>query len=209
MRKIIVYQKRRSGSDRDTFRHKLALQDQPLRLRSVPGLRRMVVSLEAEGGDETFDAVTELWFDDALAAVAGMASVSGEQALAALRSNAERMERVDLVEHKLFDTGRPAPFKLMAGLKRRADLGRADFNTWWLDQHAPFVVAFPELRRYQVNLVEDGPETFVDGIAEVYFADLASLQRIMSRPDVKDVQHDSQLHTQARYRLFVEEHGFD
>ena len=206
MRRIIVYQKRRAASDRDTFRTELALREQPLRLRSVPGLRRLVVSLEAEGTDETFDTATELWFDDASAAASGVASAAGEQALAAMRSNAERMERVDLVEHKLVDSGRPAPFKLMAALKRRPDLSRGDFKTWWLDKHAPFVVAFPELRRYQVNLVEDGPEAFVDGIAEVCFADLATLQRIMSRADVKDVQHDSQVHTQARYRLFVEEH---
>jgi hypothetical protein len=199
----MLYQKRRAGTDREAFRTDLALRQQSLRLREIPGVRRLVVSLEAEGNDEAFDAVTELSFDDA---TTGLESAAGQRAIAVMRSNAERFERVDLVAHGLFDTGRPAPFKLLAGLKRRRDLTRSDFKTWWLDRHAPFVVAFPELRRYQVNLVEDGPETFVDGIAEVCFADLASLRRIMSRTDVKDVQQDSQVHTEARYRLFVEEH---
>jgi hypothetical protein len=206
LRKIILYQKRRAGGDRERFRSERALRDQPQLLRRIPGVRRIVVSLEAEGNDETFDVATELCFDDAQAADTALQSSVGSQALSVLRADIDRLERVDLVEHKLFDTGRPAPFKLMAALKRRPDLTRSDFKTWWLDRHAPFVVAFPELRRYQVNLVEDGPEAFVDGIAEVGFADLAALKRIMSRTDVKDVQQDSQVHTEARYRLFVEEH---
>lgn len=205
MRKAMIYQKRRAGSDRRGF-FQSALNEQPLLLRQIPALRRLVVSLEAEGKDGIFDAVTELVFDDANAAASGLAGDGGERALAAMRSNASCLERVDLVAHPLFNTSQPAPFKLVVGLKRRADLTRGDFKAWWLDKHAPFVVGFPELRRYQVNLVEDGPEAFVDGTAEVCFADLATLQRIMSSAHVKEVQQDSQAHTQARYRFFVEEH---
>jgi uncharacterized protein (TIGR02118 family) len=117
-----------------------------------------------------------------------------------------RLEHVVLVEHKFVDTGLPAPYKLVAALKRRADLTRAAFKSWWLDKHAPLVVVFPELRRYQVDLVEDGPEGFADGIAEVSFADLATLKRITSSKQVKDAQEDSRVHTEARYRMFVEEH---
>lgn len=206
MRKIIIYQQRPADTDRVRFRAERALREQPALLRRLPGLRRLVVSLEAEGNDESFDAATELCFDDGDAAESALRGTAGERALASMRADAARLERVDLVAHELFDTGRPAPFKLMAALKRRLDLTRSDFKTWWLDKHAPFVVAFPELRRYQVNIVEDGPEAFVDGIAEVCFADLPTLQRIMSRTDVKAVQQDSQVHTRARYRMFVEEH---
>lgn len=200
MRKVILYHKRRPGTDRPGHFH-WSLHQHPALLARIPGLTRCAVSLEAEGKDEAFDVATELSFADG----AGLASAEAEHALAALRAQASRIERVDLVPHPLVDAG-PAPFKLLAALKRRADLTRADFKTWWLDRHAPHVVGFPELRRYQVNLVEDGPEAFVDGIAEVGFADLEALQRIMSRTDVKDVQQDSQVHTQARYRMFVEEH---
>ena len=205
MRKIMLYQKRRSGTDRQAF-FDAALREQARLLEAIPALERMVVSLEAEGKDEAFDAVTELMFDDAHAASSGLASESGERALAAMRSNASRFERLDLVPHPLFNIGQPAPFKLIVALKRRADLTRSEFKTWWLDRHAPYVVKFGELRRYQVNLVEDGPELFVDGTAEVCFADLAALQRVMSRDHVKEVQQDSQAHTRERYRFFVEEH---
>ena len=205
MRKIMLYQKRRSGSDRQAF-FDAALHEQALLLERIPALERLVVSLEAEGKDETFDAATELVFDDTHAATSGLASDSGERALAAMRANASRFERLDLVPHRLFNTGEPAPFKLIVALKRRTDLTRSDFRTWWLDRHAPYVVKFGELRRYQVNLVEDGPVAFVDGTAEVCFADLAALQRVMSRDHVKEVQQDSQAHTRERYRFFVEEH---
>ena len=201
MRKVILFQKRRADSDRKSF-FQWALDDHATAVRALPGLRGCVVSLEAEGKEETFDIATELRFDDAKAVDAALTA----DLLARVRSHASRLERVDLVEHELVRTGAPAPFKLMAALKRREDLSRSDFKTWWLDKHAPFVVAFPELRRYQVNLVEDGPEWLVDGVAEVCFADLPALQRIMSRTDVKDVQQDSQVHTKARYRMFVEEH---
>jgi uncharacterized protein (TIGR02118 family) len=205
VRKIMLYQKRSPGGDRQAF-FQSALREQALVLQRMPGLRRLVVSLEAEGKDETFDAATELEFADAQAVTRALASEAGERALATMRANASRVERVDLVPHPLFNTGQSAPFKLIVGLKRRADLTRGDFEAWWLDRHAPYVVKFPELRRYQVNLVEDGPEAFVDGTAEVCFADLAALQRVMSTAHVKEVQHDSQVHTQARYRFFVEEH---
>jgi hypothetical protein len=205
MRKVIVYQKRRSQSDREAF-FDAALREQAPLLQRIAGLRRLVVSLEAEGKEHSFDAATELVFDDAAAAAGGLSSAAGERALAMLRSNASRIERLDLVAHPVFDTSRPAPFKLMVALKRRADLTRADFKTWWLGKHAPCVVEFPELRRYQVNLVEDGPDAFVDGVAEVCFVDLATLQKIMSRTDMKELQGDSQLHTRERYRMFVEEH---
>src|SRR5205085_11687825 len=133
------------------------------------------------GKEETFDAATELVFDDAHAASAGLEGESGERALTAMRGNASRFERLDLVPYPLFNTGERAPFKLIVALKRRADLTRSDFRSWWLDKHAPYVVKFGELRRYQVNLVEDGPEAFADGTAEVCLAGLVILQRVMSR----------------------------
>jgi hypothetical protein len=205
LRKVIIFQKREAGVDRPAF-SRWALREQVLLVEKIPGLRRCVVSLEAEGREEAFDAATEMCFADAEEAESGLRSASGEQALADMRTHASRMEHVHLIEHELVATALPAPFKLMAALKRRNDLTRSDFKTWWIDRHAPFVVAFPELRRYQVNVVEDGPESFVDGVAEVCFADLPALQRIMSRSDVRNVQQDSQVHTQARYRMFVEEH---
>lgn len=205
MRKIMIFLKRRPDLDRPTF-FNWWLNDQQQWVKKMSGLRHYTISLEADDEDDMFDGLAELWFDDAQAAKVSLASSEGQVALTNTQGHVSRFERVDLVEHRFVDTGLPAPFKLVAALKRRSDLTRAAFKSWWLDQHAPLVVAFPELRRYQVDLVEDGPEGFADGIAEVAFADLDALKRITSSQQVKDAQEDSRLHTEARYRMFVKEH---
>ena len=48
MRKIMLYQKRRAGADRQAF-FDAALREQAPLLKRIPGLRRLTVSLEAEG----------------------------------------------------------------------------------------------------------------------------------------------------------------
>jgi uncharacterized protein (TIGR02118 family) len=205
MRKVMVFLKRRSDLDRTAFFDWWLNRHRPL-AANIPGLRHYTISLEADGEDTLFDGLAELWFDHVQAADTGFASPQGQTAMADARDHVSRRERLDLHEHKFVNTGLPAPFKLMAALKRHPDLTRAAFKSWWLDKHAPLVVAFPELRRYQVDLVEDGPEGFADGIAEVSFADLETLKRITSSKQVKDAQEDSRLHSAARYRMFVEEH---
>ncbi len=205
MRKLIIFHKRAAGLDRAAF-DAWALAGHCDLVTRIPGLRRCTISIEVDGDTGAFDAATELWFDDTAAVAAGLASEAGLQVQADVAAHASQFERVETVEHPFVDTGLPARFKLLAPLKRRADMTRAEFKSWWLDRHAPLVVVFPELRRYQVDIVEDGPEAFVDGIAEVSFGDLETLKRIMSRTQVKDVQQDSQVHTVARYRMFGEEH---
>lgn len=205
MLKVMYFLKRRQDLDRETFFDWWLGPHAELAAR-LPGLRRYTISLEADGQDDEFDGVAELWFDSAAALDAAM---TGEVGLAAHQDAGNvtsRIEGLHLVEHKFVDTGEPAPFKLVAALKRRSDLGRPEFKEWWLERHAPLVVVFPELRRYQVDLVEDGPEGFADGVAEVSFADLETLKRITSSRQVKDAQQDSVDHTVARYRLLVEEH---
>ena len=205
MRKVIIFLKRRADVERSFFFDWLLNEHRPL-VEKVPGLRRFTISLEANGEDGVFDGLLEFWFNDAKAVEDAFAGLNGQAVIADIQTHVLRLERVDLVEHKFVNTAKSAPFKLVAALKRRSDLTRAEFKSWWLDKHGPLVVVFPELRRYQVDLVEDGPECFVDGIAEVSFADLATLKRITSSMQVKDAQEDSQVHTQARYRMFVEEH---
>lgn len=205
MAKALIFIKRAPGVERSSL-YQWLLKEQAPAVKKLPGVRRYTVSLEAEGLDTDFDALLEFWFDDAKAAEHAFDDAGGLALLQDLQSRAARLERVTAAEHKFVNTAKSAPFKLVAALKRREDLTRGEFKSWWLERHAPIVVAFPELGRYQVDIVEEGPERFCDGIAEVSFVDLATLQRIMSTKQVKDTQHDSQVHTRARYRMFVEEH---
>jgi hypothetical protein len=205
MRKVIFFVKRRVDTPRAAFFAWL-LDEHRLLAARIPGLRRYAISLEANDEDGAFDALLEFSFDDVRAVERGFTDTSAKTALDAIDERAARVERVDLESHLLVDTGKPAAFKLIAALKRRDDMTRPEFKSWWLDRHAPDVVVFPELARYQVNMVEDGPEQFIDGAAEVCFADLEALKRITGSAQVKNVQEDSQRHTSSRHRLYVEEH---
>jgi hypothetical protein len=80
----------------------------------------------------------------------------------------------------------------------RADLDRVACKVWWLEKHAPLVVAFPELAHYQANLVPTG--------AEVWFDDMDTLQRVTSSEGVREAQKHSIAHTRDRIRLFLAEH---
>lgn len=205
MAKALIFVKRAPDATRASL-YQWLLEDHAAQVRRLPGVRRYTVSTEAEGLDQDFDALLELWFDDAKAAEAAFDGAAGRALWTDLQSRAARLERLIVAEHKFVDADRSARFKLVAALKRREDLSRGQFKSWWLDRHAPIVVGFPELGRYQVDIVEEGPEGFADGVAEVSFADLPTLQRIMSMKLVKDTQHDSHVHTRARSRMFVEEH---
>jgi hypothetical protein len=62
------------------------------------------------------------------------------------------------------------------------------------------------MRKYRVSLVESGPETVADGIAEIWFDDMDTLRRVTSSEVVKEAQKHSVARTRDRIRLFVEEH---
>jgi uncharacterized protein (TIGR02118 family) len=117
-----------------------------------------------------------------------------------------RLERLPLTEHTIIDHPTPLRCKFAAGLKRRADMSREEFARWWLERHVPYVQKFPAVRKYRVSLVESGPETVVDGLAEVWFDDMATLRRVIASEVVKEAQQHSVAHTSDRIRLFVEEH---
>jgi uncharacterized protein (TIGR02118 family) len=169
----------------------------------VPGLKRYVIALAAAPDDSAFDGVAELWFENAAALEQGFASEAGQDARVDGAAHTDCIERVHVDEYVIVDAGSQPRFKLVAALKRQSNLDRAAFKTWWLDQHAPLVKQFPELARYQVNLVPDGePEGFCDGVAEVYFNDLATLLRITASQQVKTVQQDSVVHSAAINRLW-------
>ena len=92
-------------------------------------------------------------------------------------------------------------------LKRRTDLPRALFFDWWLGQHRALVEQLPGLRQYIISLaVADEQEGPFDGLAEVWFDDMATLRCVTASEVVKEAQQHSVAHTSDRIRLFVEEH---
>jgi len=205
MQRIIIYLKLRANLARPAFFDWWLGQHRAL-AEQLPGLRQYVISLAADEQEGPFDGMAELWFDDLATAEAAFASPAGQAARADAEAHVARRERLNLTEHTIIDHPAPPRFKFAAGLKRRAEMSREAFAHWWLERHVPYVKKFPAVRKYRVSLVESGPETIVDGLAEVWFDDMATLRRITASAVVKEAQQHSVAHTSDRIRLFVEEH---
>ena len=205
MQRVIIYLKRRAELLQPLF-FDWWLGQHRLLAEQLPGLRQYIISLTADEQEGLFDGMAELWFDDLAAADAAFASPAGQAARADAEAHVARWERLNLTEHTIIDHPAPPRFKFAAGLKRRAEVSREAFAHWWLERHVPYVKKFPAVRKYRVSLVESGPETVVDGLAEVWFDDMATLRRVTASAVVKEAQQHSVAHTSDRIRLFVEEH---
>jgi uncharacterized protein (TIGR02118 family) len=207
MYRIMSFLKRRPDLERSAFFDWWLNHHAPL-VVNVPGLKRYCISFDIEAPqDGVFDGVAELWFDDAEAVAAGFAAEAGQTARADGAEHTSCIERLHVEEYPFLDSGSEPRFKLVAAVKRHPDLDRAAFKAWWLEKHAPLVMAFPELARYQVNLVPEGEaEGFADGVAEVCFNDRETLRRIIFSQQVRTVQEDSVAHSVAINRLLVQEH---
>jgi uncharacterized protein (TIGR02118 family) len=205
MQRVVLYLKRRTDLLQPVFFDWWLGQHRAL-AEQLPGLHQYVISLAADAQDGPFDGMAELWFDDLAAAEAAFASLAGQAARADADAHVARRERLNLTEHTIIDHPAPPCFKYTAGLKRRADMSREAFAHWWLERHVSYVKQFPAVRKYRVSLVESGPETVVDGLAEVWFDDMDTLQCVTASAVVKEAQQHSVAHTSDRIRLVVEEH---
>jgi uncharacterized protein (TIGR02118 family) len=205
MQRVVIYLKRRADLARPLF-FDWWLGPHAALAAQLPGLHRYIISLAADEPEGPFDGMAELWFDDLAAADAAFASAAGQAARADTDAHVSRRERLFLTEHTIVDHSSPPRFKFAAGLKRRADMSREAFGHWWLERHVPYVKQFPEVQQYRVSLVEAGPETVVDGLAEVWFDDMATLRRVTASAVVQAAQRHSVAHTRDRIRLFLEEH---
>jgi uncharacterized protein (TIGR02118 family) len=205
MQRVVIYLRRRTDLPRPLFFDWWLGQHRAL-AEQLPGLRQYTISLAADEQEGPFDGMAELWFDDLAAAEAAFASPAGQAARADADAHVAQLARLHLTEHTIIAHPAPPRFKFAAGLKRRADMSREAFAQWWLERHVPYVKQFPEMRKYRVSLVESGPETIVDGVAEVWFDDMATLRRVTASAVVKEAQRHSVAHTSDRIRLFVEEH---
>jgi uncharacterized protein (TIGR02118 family) len=205
MQFVVIYLKRRADLPRPLFFDWWLGQHRAL-AEQLPGLRRYIISLAADAQEGPFDGMAELWFDDLAAADAAFASPAGKMVRADADAHVARRERLNLTEHTIIDHPDPPCCKYTAGLKRRADMSREAFARWWLERHVPYVKQFPAMRKYRVSLIESGPETVVDGLAEVWFDDMATLRRVTASEVVKEAQRHSVAHTSDRLRLVVEEH---
>ena len=88
--------------------------------------------------------------------------------------------------------------KTVGLLTRRKDWTHAQFMEHWTKVHAPLALAVPGLRRYVQNHIQaerrradiEATNVEVDGIAELWFDDQASLDRAAQSPEMKALHAD-------------------
>lgn len=161
----------------------------------LPGLRRYqqnhVVDREQRGigyarGAHDFDGFSQLWFDD----VPSMsAAFTTEQVQRLGEDEAQfigELKLVTAIQHVVVPKAPGVPLiKRISLLKRRADINSEKFISEWFDVHSFLVKRLPEVKGYTQNLIFDRahgrgrPATYeelpIDGIAELWFTDLDSL----------------------------------
>lgn len=91
--------------------------------------------------------------------------------------------------------------KIVGLLTRKDGLSHEEFVRHWFDVHGPLALAVPGIRRYVQSHITgtrtrpDIPETevAVDGIAELWYDDLASFERAAASPEMKRLTDDGAL----------------
>jgi uncharacterized protein (TIGR02118 family) len=102
--------------------------------------------------------------------------------------------------------------KVAVLLKRSPNLSVEGFRSWWLD-HVNRSSLMPGLRGYRINFVDDvrgsgfaEGEFDYDGTAELWFDDLASVDRAFDSEIGRETSLDASEHCQRRVRYLTEEH---
>ncbi len=105
--------------------------------------------------------------------------------------------------------------KLVYCITRRPDLSHAEFSRYWRDVHAPIGAKIPGLRKLvqshtiRTDMGGDGlPAADYDGMAELWFDDLASLLAARASPEwAASTANEKNFADEKRVALFVaEEH---
>lgn len=99
--------------------------------------------------------------------------------------------------------------KLVALVKKRADLSDAAFRDYWLTTHAPLAAAIPGMRGYRINIAGDPgaqPPAPYDGSAEIWFDDRAAMEAGLGSPEGAIAGEDTAHFTADIRFLVTEEH---
>jgi len=100
--------------------------------------------------------------------------------------------------------------KVLSLLTRKPGLTHEDFVRHWRDIHGPLALSVPGIRRYVQSHIQgtrsraDIPETEVevDGIAELWYEDAASLRASAATPEARALYADGALFI-GRIKTFV------
>ena len=150
----------------------------------LPGIRRYVQNhvTAVLRGDQGWDGVAEVWFDD----IEIMRANAGSPVLADVRADeanfiaAGSMVSIVTVEHAFVDDSAGDVRKVLALVKRSPDLSAEQFQREWRCGVGPQVADLPGVRRYvqdhcRLGIYRAGREPAFDGMASLWYGEPFSL----------------------------------
>ncbi len=103
------------------------------------------------------------------------------------------------------------PVKLIALLKAKPGMTRAEFEKRWVEGHAPLTLRFKNLAGYRINAAIDEYQEIegelpYDGTAELWWDSLEEMQADFASPEAKTAVADADTFTVVRTHIYTREH---
>jgi uncharacterized protein (TIGR02118 family) len=103
--------------------------------------------------------------------------------------------------------------KSLSLLTRKSQMSKEEFRRVWVGEHAPLVLAVPQVRKYILSFVLDEPNRpdvptqamNVDAVAELWYDDMAALKAAAASPEMKAVLANGALYLGAIKTFLTEE----
>ena len=103
------------------------------------------------------------------------------------------------------------PVKLIALLKAKPGLSRAEFEKRWVEGHAPLTLKFKNLKSYRINVAIDEYQEIegelpFDGTAELWWDSVEEMQADFDSPEAETAVADADTFTVVRTHIYTREY---
>ena len=103
------------------------------------------------------------------------------------------------------------PVKLIALLKAKPGMDRAEFEKRWVFGHAPLTLKLKNLKRYRINVAIDEYQEIkgelpFDGTAELWWDSLEEMNEDFASPEADTAVADADTFTVIRTHIYTREH---
>jgi uncharacterized protein (TIGR02118 family) len=103
------------------------------------------------------------------------------------------------------------PVKLIALLKAKPGMDRAEFEKRWVGGHAPLTLKLKNLKGYRINVAIDEYQEIegelpFDGTAELWWDSLEEMNEDFASPEAETAVADADTFTLIRTHIYTREH---
>ena len=103
------------------------------------------------------------------------------------------------------------PVKLIALLRAKPGMGRAEFAKRWVESHAPLTLKFKNLKGYRINVAIDEYQEIegelpFDGTAELWWDSIEEMKQDFDSPEAEVAVADADTFTVVRTHIYTQEH---